>query len=291
MKDSFLRRKRNYNLPYLIAAVICSLTITTSTLADYPQNVTSPSAGLAISRNAADFNLNALTTLGGYDKAVFFIDPGWTYTESWKHGGTSKELNAGTGIRLYTPNIFEDGAVVGANLYYDKKWTVNDNTYNQFGLGFELLSDYIDARINGFVPGANKKRISGSGKQTYFSQTAVHSMSNSSNEYAFTGYTSELGIRLPFEKDLGIFRIYGGYDDFRASGISNASTWKVKATYSPTRYVQFAFNYYSDKSPYNSHWLLGVNASIPLDWAGFRIVDRQDRSAPVSRMHERVVRW
>ena len=277
---------------YLLAAIIlCLLSAPMAAFAEYPQNIITPSMGISISGNAADINLNALTSLGGHDKAIFFIDPGWTSTENWKRGGSSRELNLGTGVRLFTPNMFSTGAVVGGNIYYDRKWTVNDNTYNQLGLGGELLSEYFDARINAFIPSSTRRRVGDSGKQTHFSQVAVHSKLKEGREYAFTGYTSEFGFRLPFEKDVGIFRLLGGYDYFRADGIKNVSTWKIKTTFSPTQYIQFSFNYYFDHSPYNSHWMLGVNASIPLDWAGFRMVDRFDRSEPVSRMHERVVRW
>ena len=282
---------RNCFTSLLAAVIIYTLSTPVTVHAEYPQNIITPSIALKMSGNAADVNLNALTTLGGHDRAIFFIDPGWTTTENWRRGGSSRELNLGTGIRLFTPNMFSTGAIIGGSMYYDKKWTVNDNTYNQLGLGGELLSEYFDARINAFLPTSNRKSVKGSGRQTHFSQIAVHSKFKDDKEYAFSGYTTEFGFRLPFEKDLGIFRVFGGYDSFRASGISNVATWKIKATYSPTQYIQFAFNYYFDHSLYNSHWMLGVNASIPLDWGGFRMVDRYDRSEPVSRMHERTVRW
>ena len=289
MKNMHLNR--DYLAYLFIAVTIYMFTTVGTAVADYPQNVITPSTGISLSNGAADFNFNAMATLGGYDRAVFFIDPGWTFTENWKHGGTSKDLNLGAGIRLFTPNIFSDGAIVGGNLYYDKKWTVNNNTYNQLGFGGELLSDFFDARINAFIPSSTKEGVDSNAKKTNFSQTAVHSRLKGGNEYAFSGYTTEFGFRLPFEKDLGIFRLFGGYDYFNASGINNLSTWKIKTTYSPTPYVQFAFNYYFHRSAYNSNWLLSVNANIPLDWAEFSTVDRFDRSEPTSRMHERVVRW
>jgi hypothetical protein len=277
----------NFKINLLFCFVL--LNITTLAAAEYPQNIVNPNFNFAASRNTGNLNFDGLTNVAGDSNAVFFIDPALTHSYNWKAGGKSDELNLGAGIRLWTPNLFYEGAVVGANIYYDRQWTVNDNTYNQLGLGAEFLSEYFDARINGFVPFSRRRGVSGKTRQTYFNTTAIHSVLNGSSEYAFWGYNAEFGFRLPFSEDYGVARIYLGYDDFNAKGISDRDSLKLKATYNPVQFVQFTLQYYFDRDLINSHWLLGANLSIPLDWSEFSLV-RSNKNIPLNRMHERVVR-
>lgn len=285
------QRKNNMNnFKKTLISCLILLNVTTLALAEYPQNTTNPNFNFLASRNTGDFHFDGLTNVTGNSNAVFFIDPAWTHSNNWKAGGRSEELNLGAGIRLWTPNFFYEGAVVGANVYYDRQWTVNDNTYNQLGIGMEFLSEYFDARVNGFIPFSRKEGVAGKTRQTYFNTTAIHSVLNGSNEYAFWGYNAELGIRLPFSEDYGVTRVYLGYDDFNARGISNRDSLKLKATYNPVQFIQFAFQYYFDRDLLDTHWLFGANFNIPLDWSEFSLI-RNKTTLPVNRLHERVFRY
>jgi hypothetical protein len=58
-------------------------------------------------------------------------------------------LSGGLGIR----HLFEDpGIIVGANVYYDYLDTAYGNSINQLGFGAEILTQWVDARFNYYLP-------------------------------------------------------------------------------------------------------------------------------------------
>ncbi len=285
---TFLSSKRF--ISFLIAGLF-SILFVSSANAIYPSTITNPNFDFYLNNQAGDFRLDGMTNIVSTDTSILFIDPSFTYTSNWKYGDNSSEFNFGTGIRIFTENFFPEGAVVGANIYYDRKWTVNDNTYNQFGLGMEFLSDYIDARVNGFIPTDKTKSTSGKVRKSPFTTNAIHSSLGNGYESSFYGYNAEVGIRLPFTSNFGVARVYLGYDDYRSNKLKDVDTFKLKLAYRPISLVELMAQYNFDDEVLKTHWLFGVNVSIPIDWSEGRILSTQNtETAPRSRMHEKVIR-
>lgn len=100
-------------------------------------------------------------------------------------------LNTGIGFRSLT---WQDKLSVGANLYYDYRNSPKLHT-QQIAGGIELLSEYIDFRVNGYLPVAGKMH-SDALKFVGFSGHNINV--NQKTYYAFPSTNAEFGIPMPW---------------------------------------------------------------------------------------------
>ena len=77
------------------------------------------------------------------DGMLFFNGRG-----AWADEG-EEEMNLGLVLRR---RCLPGGGIVGLNTYYDSRWTREDAHYNQWGAGAEVLTKWIDARANYYLP-------------------------------------------------------------------------------------------------------------------------------------------
>jgi len=82
--------------------------------------------------------------------ALFFFDSRKTYHNPW-----AEELNLGIGLRKIVSNDY----IIGANLFYDKKFSTNDKHHYQLGYGLEYLSKLFDFRFNYYDPTSGTRTI------------------------------------------------------------------------------------------------------------------------------------
>ncbi len=76
-----------------------------------------------------DILIPIMTTEAG---GLLFANPRMSVTDS-----DAKELNIGLGYRHLLTDL---GVILGANAYYDGRWTENDNQFNQMGFGLDVMS-------------------------------------------------------------------------------------------------------------------------------------------------------
>ncbi|NCC95022.1 MAG: hypothetical protein EOM10_17440, partial [Opitutae bacterium] len=79
------------------------------------------------------------------DGGVLFLNPRASVNDR-----DEEEINLGLGVRRLVEGALP--CIVGANVYYDGRWTRNGNRFDQLGLGVEFLSDRVDARANYYLP-------------------------------------------------------------------------------------------------------------------------------------------
>ncbi|MFP4446792.1 MAG: inverse autotransporter beta domain-containing protein, partial [Desulfosudaceae bacterium] len=75
---------------------------------------------------------------------LVFINPRGTIGD-----GNRQEVNLGLGYRHLLP---DSKMILGGNVYYDSSWSLNDNQFDQLGLGVEMLTQWVDARFNYYLP-------------------------------------------------------------------------------------------------------------------------------------------
>ncbi|MEI6970455.1 MAG: hypothetical protein WCL44_02975, partial [bacterium] len=166
-----------------------------------------------------------------------------------------EEFNAGLGIRrLVNAKGSNGGLVVGANLYYDSRWTQYDNQVNQLGVGLELLSKWVDARFNYYLPETDKM-LAGKSSQSWtetsqkseyvdttsasvgsiratdhqivqpttYTTTRLTSIYTTTDSYrndfeqyesALKGFDFEVGVRVPYIGKYVDTRVFAGYQQF-----------------------------------------------------------------------------
>ncbi|MGI9406607.1 MAG: right-handed parallel beta-helix repeat-containing protein [Hyphomicrobiaceae bacterium] len=134
----------------------------------------------------------------------------------------AEEGNIALGFRQMLPSGWNVGVWIG----WDVRQTELDNTFNQVSGGFELLSQDIDVRVNGYAPINDEEPIAST---STFSAVVtgpsivVQRTTTASRELALRGIDAEIGFRVPFERwfdraydaaDLGLnrheLRLYAG---------------------------------------------------------------------------------
>ncbi len=110
--------------------------------------------------------------------------------------------NAGLGVR------FISDCVWGINTYYDYRQTKHKN-YNQFSIGFEALGEYVDFRLNAYVPFGKKSK---SPLQATFEEFIGNSMFISyKREAALRGLNAEFGFHIDTLENIPFYIAAGPY--------------------------------------------------------------------------------
>lgn len=101
--------------------------------------------GLHAAENEAAGMGDVLIPLYRHERGLIFLNPRASFNDR-----DEEEVNLGLGVR----QLFEGRLpfILGANVYYDGRWTRNHNRFDQLGLGAEFLSDWVDARANYYLP-------------------------------------------------------------------------------------------------------------------------------------------
>jgi hypothetical protein len=106
----------------------------------------------------------------------------------------SKEINLGL---VYRYN-YNDNAILGAYTYFDHRRTGSGFSINGLTAGVEVLSKYIDARANIYIPQNKRKKIAHNSKKTIeIKGTSIFAISGGHKyESALKGYDIEVGTPL-----------------------------------------------------------------------------------------------
>jgi hypothetical protein len=123
--------------------------------------------------------------------------------------------NVGLGVRTYLCDFFE---IAGANIYYDVR-RLNHHTFNQLGLGFELLGNCFDVRANGYFPLGKRKSLIGT---TFFDYPGGYSARRKENIESLYGADLEIGRYLFCSPCV---QFYGGIGPYVLSSLGCRGTF------------------------------------------------------------------
>lgn len=223
-------------------------------------------------------------------------------------------FSVGLGIRHL---LEQQGVVIGANVFYDRIDSASGNTFDQLGLGVEVLSKWVDARINYYIPeGGDKKTgsFSRSGTNRKISQQFTNgnlfqrtvtdrTVTNRFNtmEQALEGWNAEVGVLVPWVEEYFELRIFaGGYSYDNPLGGETAG-FKARAEARVTEGITLDVEYWEDEQLVGGNWVGGVRVSVPFDFsdlcrgrnpfAGAGNILAAKKAAPLrNRMDEMVIR-
>ena len=219
---------------------------------------------------------------------LLFVNPRTAVTDH-----DAEEGNLGLGYRQLLP---KQKIILGANAYYDYRDT-GYTTYDQWGVGFEILSSWIDARVNYYDP-EDTQYVVDSETQTTVSQSVRYSEDWSdpyaehheiAQDYSLTrilttttttktfeqyeqalgGYDWEIGLRLPLpvESETVEARVFGGAYDFDRDFGDDAKGWKARAELRVLSSLFLDAGVYENADLTGSDWYAGARLSVPLDLA------------------------
>ncbi len=223
-------------------------------------------------------------------------------------------FSVGLGIRHL---LEEQGVVIGANVFYDRIDSAAGNTFDQLGLGVEVLSKWIDARANYYIPESGSQQV-GSFSRSATSRKVSQQFTNgnlfqrtvtdrtttsrfNTMEQALEGWNAEVGVLVPYVDQYFELRIFaGGYSYDNPAGGETAG-FKARAEARVTEGITFDVEYWEDEQLVGGNWVGGVRVSIPFDFselcggrnpfAGAGNIFAAKKAAPLrSRMDEMVIR-
>ena len=170
--------------------------------------------------------------------------------------------NVGAGLRYL---VMDDMLSIGGNFYYDFRDSDELNTH-QIAPGIEILSPYVDFRVNGYIPVGGTKhsdplKFNGfSGNQINVKRTSY---------YAFPSINAEVGVPTPmipwmytdFYVGIGPYYLFGA----TVSGNECRSSWggKFRVVANITQYVGLEFELNHDRI-FNTTYQGIVSVNIPL---------------------------
>ncbi|SCA63829.1 hypothetical protein SCG7086_BF_00060 [Chlamydiales bacterium SCGC AG-110-P3] len=149
----------------------------------------------------------------------------------------NREGNMGIGCRRILGGCF----IIGGYLYGDFRSTLLSNKYSQLTAGVELLSEWIDARVNIYIPESVQKRYASgfapaNGESIESFGHLLHvvrteGLTVTSFEKPLHGYDGEIGVKLPsmchFPCSLEVRGFIGGYH-FEAANVPTVHGPRVR---------------------------------------------------------------
>ncbi|MBN1269769.1 MAG: inverse autotransporter beta domain-containing protein, partial [Kiritimatiellae bacterium] len=270
------------------AIVLCfafaSLTVTAAeeaaVLADAPPVVTlGAQGGDGVFEGFGDILAPFYLTENG----LWFVNPRLVVTDE-----DEEELNVGLGYRHLFP---DKSLILGANVYYDSRWTQHDNQFNQLGLGVEMLSAWVDARANYYLPEDDEELIDSRTEQEVQSRTStrwydpyaqgnqvkqkgVRTTRITTTTYLFErfeqaqeGWDAEVGVKLPGLDKWVDVRVFGGYyswdSDYAGGDRIEGAKGRLEVRVLPALYLDAMV--YEDEELNGSDWAAGGRLVLPFD--------------------------
>ncbi|MBI3276967.1 MAG: hypothetical protein HYZ66_04340 [Chlamydiae bacterium] len=267
------------------------------------------------SLNDPDAFLDVFSPVIGSDHAFLFLNPKISLS---KH--SENEQNVGMGVRT----MVGESIILGSNLFYDTRESRHNNRFDQLGFGVEILTEWVDARANYYLPLDGEELIAR--KETYESETTMKTVWGSAYfsghqelqngtetttttttshlfeqfERAMDGYDLELGVKLPLPDNFPETRIFGGYYHFNSSYGKDIAGPKARFEVRASEGLIFDAEYYEDASLHGSNYYFGVRVRLPFDmwnlgqgrnpFEGAREMFRRKKTPLKNRMTDMVIR-
>lgn len=261
--------------------------------------------------------LDLLTPLYKSSSGLWFVNPRFTYNDD-----SESEVNLGVGYR----RLFSSrDVIVGGNLYYDSRWPGDGVQFNQFGAGLEVLSKWIDARANYYLPENDKEVVDVQERTSVVGVTTTksydqHASGNALYETSHTtttetslrevfttmvgtmdGFDAEVGFKLPLLAAKFETRLFGGYYRFSPNlDLEDVEGFKARIEIRALPALVLDAAYYDDDKLFGSSYIVGGRVQLPFDVAnlvhgrnpfeGTRAVFKPGARAFASRLTENVVR-
>ncbi|MDP8217769.1 MAG: inverse autotransporter beta domain-containing protein [Candidatus Theseobacter exili] len=226
--------------------------------------------------------VDILAPVVGSDTAFLFIDPRVAISE-----GPANEQNVGIGGRTL---VFDEKFIFGGNVFFDTRETVNKNRFNQVGVGGEMLTDWVDARINFYWPQDDEEiidsydmqesetsmesswgspyftenTVSQSGKQV--ATTRITNRHYDRFEKALDGVDFEIGVRLPVLQDVMETRIFGGYYYYDNDYGKDIKGFKGRLEVRAMPALIFDAEIYENDELHGTDYYVGARLNVPFDF-------------------------
>lgn len=180
--------------------------------------------------------------------ALLFIDSRYYREDDSQFVGST-----GLGFR----ELLHDGRILlGANAFWDAIYSRNGKDYNQLGLGAEVLSEWIDFRINAAFPENNHYLVAERKAGDVVGETRSY-------EAALEGVNLEVGFKLPIPAKISEVRLFGGGYLYRNPFGDDFSGFQGRVEARLLRGVTADLEYWSSAALMGGHWIGELRVTFP----------------------------
>ena len=160
--------------------------------------------------------------------------------------------------------------IFGVNGYYEMIDGRGNNQFGSFGFGGEVLSKWIDARVNYYLPTTADTELGGTQRVTRSGQRTITEYFRS-YEAVLGGVDGEVGFLIPgLERYLEV-RIFGGYYRFDNPFGDGFSGFKARLEARVLPGLVVGVQWYEEEYLNGGQWVSGVSVQVPFDfWRIFR---------------------
>ena len=187
-------------------------------------------------------------------------------------------LTAGLGVR----HLFENpGVIIGANVYYDYVDTSAGNSINQLGFGAEVLTKYVDARFNYYLPENDRflvrkfdvvSRDRSTGPEFSNGNLLQRNLTTTTTistfgifEEGLEGWNAEAGFLVPGLDRYFDLRLFAGGYSYQDPKGGDIAGFKARAEARVTDGVTLDLEYWEDEELVGGNWVAGVRVSLPFE--------------------------
>ena len=188
--------------------------------------------------------------------------------------------STGLGFRKLWP---EREVIVGGNVFYDSLHSAFDNDFQQLGLGVEVLTRWVDARFNYYLPDNDQYEIGRSTTRDSERSLSSEFVSNGfinrdlseisrtrsfkRYEAALEGWNGEIGFLIPGLDRYAEVRLYGGYYHYDNPFGSDFEGFKARLEARVLPGLIADLEYWNDEELMGGHWTAGVRVTVPFSIA------------------------
>ena len=148
----------------------------------------------------------------------------------------------GVGYRHLLAN---DKLILGGNLFYDGRKSYTGNDFHQIGLGAEVLTEWVNARVNGYISLSDAKE-SDRWREYYFGSTSLNYSWAYSLEEPMSGLDYEIGFKIPGLSNYVETWVYGGGYNYFSDYTDDMAGWSARVEVIPTDFVKLNFTVRDD---------------------------------------------
>lgn len=215
-----------------------------------------------------------------------------------------QEFSSGLAFRT----LLEDpGVILGANVFYDYINSRADNDFNQLGLGAEVLSKWVDARFNYYLPESGRKQtgetVSSSSSTrlgssytsgAFINRDLLRDTSTTVTrtfEEGLQGWNAEIGFLVPGVNKYFDLRLFAGAYGYDNPGGSDYNGFKARAEARVTRNITLDVEYWNDEELVGGHWVAGARFTSAFDLGKLlqgRNPFKEDHPAAPSSLRDRL---
>lgn len=162
--------------------------------------------------------------------------------------------SVGVGFREHIPG---KDVILGVNAFYDSIDSFRDNHFDQLGMGAEMLTRWVDARLNYYLPDNN-----------VFVTDTYHSRGNSYSRYesGIEGFDLEVGFLIPGLDRYVETRVFAGYYRYNNPWGRDWEGFKARLEARLLPCLTANVAYWDDTYLMGGHWTGEVRVTLPLSF-------------------------